>query len=251
MILPRGTEILYKEQWSKLDDSVVSNIKPHYSISTYGRIYNENTNTFLPQNIFYRKDKYITISLALLDNTHIYRQIHRLVLMSFCPIPNQELYDANHLDGVKYHNWIWNLEWSTHKNNIKHALENNLFKLGSDRENTVYDENLIHYICKLISDGLSCKEVNNIIGKDVTKLYHNIKNGHCWTHISKQYDFSNAFSRCVFNKDEVEYIIKRKKEDNSLSNRKIAIELGYDTSRKEFQYKVQAIKRILIKNNLL
>ena len=166
MILPRGNEIFCEEIWKDISTDVVKNIANYYSISTYGRIYNKKTKTYLPQNIFYWKDKYITISLALQDGTHVFRQMHRLVLETFNPIENSSLYDVNHKDGVKYHNCIWNLEWSTHKDNMDHAWENNLFKFGKDRANTVYDDEFIIQICEYIQDGLSPRSEERRVGKE-------------------------------------------------------------------------------------
>ena len=80
--------------------------------------------------------------------------------MVFNPIENSGDYDVNHKDGIKYHNWEWNLEWSTHLENMRHAVDNNLFKHGSERGNSVYDEDLVREICKYISEGLSPKQVN-------------------------------------------------------------------------------------------
>ncbi len=50
--------------------------------------------------------------------------IHRLVMMSFCPIPNPEEMQVNHKDLNKANNHIDNLEWCTQLENMKHAVEN-------------------------------------------------------------------------------------------------------------------------------
>lgn len=251
MILPRGIEILEPENWAPVTELIVPNIVPIYTISTYGRIYNARTNTYLPQNIFYRKNKYITVSLALNDGSHVFKQIHRLELEVFNPIDSSNNYDANHKDGVKYHNWIWNLEWATHKENMNHAWDNNLFKFGSERANTVYDEQLIHTICQMIANGLSYKQVEKSLGFECEKLYHNIKNGHCWTHISQHYDFSNAFKRSVFTDEQKDIIIKMKIENPNINPIDIVLALGYEKGPKSFYDKVAAAKRVLVKHKLL
>ena len=205
----------------------------------------------MPQNIFYRKDKYITVSLALADGSHIYKQIHRLELETFNPIDNSNEYDVNHKDGIKYHNWIWNLEWSTHKDNMNHAWNNNLFKFGSERSNTVYDEQLIRRICQMISDGFSYKMVKKSLGFECEQLYYNIKSGHCWSHISRNYDFSNAFNRSVFTNDQKDIIVDMKKKNPDINPIDIVLALGYEKGKKSFYDKVAAAKRVLSKHNLL
>ena len=250
MLLPRGIEIVAPENWAPITELIVPNIAPIYTISTYGRVYNARTNTYLPQNIFYRKDKYITISLALNDGSHVFRQIHRLELETFNPIDNSNEYDVNHKDGIKYHNWIWNLEWVTHKENMNHAWDNNLFKFGSERSNTVYDEKLIHSICKMIADGLSCKEVEKSLGFKCDKLYHNIKNGHCWSHISQYYDFSNAYKGSTFTDEQKDIILDMKSKNPDMKPSAIVLALGYKKDEKSFNSKVVAIRRLLSKHNL-
>lgn len=146
------------ESWIRIPQELFPNIIPRYLISTFGRIYNEETNTIIPQNKMYDKDKYITVSLSTIVGRHQYFQIHRLMMMIFNPIFNCELYDVNHKDGIKYHNWLWNLEWTTRSENIQHALNNGLFNLGETRDNAKLTNNQVRLICEKISEGKSPKQ---------------------------------------------------------------------------------------------
>lgn len=51
-------------------------------------------------------------------------KVHRLVLQTF--IGPSEGREVNHINGVKDDNRLENLQWVTHRDNIKHAVESGL-----------------------------------------------------------------------------------------------------------------------------
>ncbi len=190
---------------------VVPNVCPIYTISNLGKIFNTETNHYLPQNQDYHKNKYITIRLKLLDGSHIYAQHHRIILMTFNYIQGCESLDVNHKDGIKYHNWLSNLEWMTRSENIQHALQNNLFNVGETRNNSILSNSDVEKICKLISQGKTNKEIidiMNIHNCNLSSIIQNIKNGHSWTHISNKYDLSNMWNKNKFTNDQIHLICK-------------------------------------------
>lgn len=190
MILPTEIDCIYNEFWIPLSEKVIPNIEDIYLISNYGRLYNKETGNYLPKNMYYDKDKYITIRLRLKDQSHICKQIHRLVLQSFIPINNSEIFDVNHKDGVKYHNWVWNLEWTTHDENMKHASKNKLFHYCEEHQNSKLSNDEVIKICELIKEGKTPGEISNIINRpdcNIRKIVTNIKGGHSWLDISRKY----------------------------------------------------------------
>ena len=96
----------------------------NYLITKDGDIYS---------NIFYRKlkcssDKNGYLKIRLVNKSGRKSMfLHRLLAIQFIPNPLNKPF-INHIDGNKSNNKLNNLEWCTHKENMKHAWDNNLYK---------------------------------------------------------------------------------------------------------------------------
>ena len=138
----------------------------------------------------------MVVSLPMKDTRDYKRiRVHRLMMFIFCYFPGCEELVVNHKDGVKDHNWLWNLEWTTHKENAEHAWEMGLCTphpcIGEDNGHAKLNNNLVMEICEKISKG----ETATSIAKqyDISRsVVTGIKNRTIWRHISCSYDFSNA-----------------------------------------------------------
>jgi hypothetical protein len=113
------------EIWGKIPNY------PNYSVSTCGRIRNDNSGIFLRLNLT-KKGYYHT---TLYDSNSKSRtfKVHRIV--ASVHIPNTlNKPQINHIDGNKINNNISNLEWCTHSENQIHAYKNklNVPKRGSE-----------------------------------------------------------------------------------------------------------------------
>ena len=89
-----------------------------YTIDIFGNVINTKNGKEVPQ----QKNKfgYMNVSLTKCKKQKQHR-VHRLIAKAFIPNPlNKE--QVNHIDGIKDHNVVWNLEWSTPKENINHAI---------------------------------------------------------------------------------------------------------------------------------
>lgn len=116
-------EELKKETWKKLP------LNENYRVSTLGRIMNKNQEI---RKLIPNREGYVRISIPNKTKdsdgtTHskIYA-VHRLVLITFNPTDNYQNMEVNHKNGCKSDNRLINLEWSTKRENMKHAHESGL-----------------------------------------------------------------------------------------------------------------------------
>lgn len=124
---------------------------------------------------------YVSVGLHF-NNKQKTIKIHRLVALHF--IPNTENKpEVNHKYpclGKDFNEW-WNLEWCTSKENIKHAIKNNLiiFKKGEKSSYVKLKENEVLEIRNSI---LSPTKLSKIYNISRTTIY-DIKLNKTWNHI--------------------------------------------------------------------
>lgn len=95
----------------------ILNFEKEYAITSCGKIYSYKTNKFLAKTI--DKDGYERITLVKNGISHNF-MVHRLVAQAYIPNP-QNLSDVNHIDKIRNHNYISNLEWLSHEDNLKYS----------------------------------------------------------------------------------------------------------------------------------
>ena len=108
----------------KLITNCKYSLKFDYYVTDDGRIWSDKTKHFLSEQL--DKNGYIKVQMRSTDNKSHRYSVHRLVLENFNPVPNMDKLQVNHKDGNKRNNSLSNLEWVTCKQNIEHAIENNL-----------------------------------------------------------------------------------------------------------------------------
>ena len=183
-----------EERWVPLK---YKNIKPMYEISTYGEIRNKNTGKILSKT----KNEKGYCMIGLMTDTQPVKQktfkVHILVASTFIikpEISNLEKLTVNHKNGDKEDNSIYNLEWLTFSENIRHSYKEglNIPRRGILNGCALYNDNLIRFICKSIAN----KHKSNDIIKNVKNKYNieinkhtvsDIKRKKRWKHISDEY----------------------------------------------------------------
>jgi hypothetical protein len=86
-----------------------------------------------------RTTGYLSVTIAVAKGKRKDFLIHRLVAEYFIPNP-ENLPVTNHKDGNKGNNCVNNLEWTTYKENTRHAFETGLMGKGNEHPRSVLTE---------------------------------------------------------------------------------------------------------------
>ena len=176
----RSTEDLPHEIWRDICD-----YEKLYQISIYGR-----AKSFYNEKIRILSDVldgpgYVMWRLYKNGEPKMFKG-HIATARTFIPNP-QNKPQINHFDGDKINNCVWNLEWVTGKENVRHAFRTGLEKpkLGCDSPNTdltLEDVIEIRETCVLGSKKFGAKALAKKFGITDTAIL-NIVHGRTYTEI--------------------------------------------------------------------
>ena len=145
----------------------------NYLISNLGRVKTKQGR--------YKKINYGTCKYGYLDlwkdNKPKKCRVHRLVAEAFIQNPDNKE-QVNHIDGNKSNNRVDNLEWVTPKENIKHAIDNDLssIKFGSKNLSAKLTEDDVRYIRTVAKKTKTVKELAEQFNVSTTNIYNIINN---------------------------------------------------------------------------
>lgn len=132
----------------------------NYLVSDRGRVFSFRSKRFLKLETF----KGYKRVMVYKDREKKRFRIHRLVAMVFLEDrSNEPGIVINHKNGIKGDNRVENLEWVTQRENIAHAMENNLL---NSREAGVSKLNYptAQYIRQALKDGMSVNRLAALYG---------------------------------------------------------------------------------------
>lgn len=135
---------------------------------------------------------------------------------------NHKFLIANHLNGNKLCNNLWNLEWTTAKGNTEHAIRTGLFHIqdisGEKNPMAIITENDAIVIAKMLLDGKSIKDIHIQTGIS-SHIIQSIKSGCSWHNIYSKYGLANLDYNAhnqVFTNTQIHKMCKYF-QDNSIS----------------------------------
>ena len=183
---------------------IIDGRETDYIISDKGNIKNKITGKTLKQST--NANGYKFVGLYVSTGNVKFKRVHILVAEAFIPNPENKP-TVNHKDGNKFNNCYENLEWATHREQNIHAYKIGLMKprKGLDSHYTKIDEETVHNICRLLSQGKSLVNISKELNVSYSIVKH-ILLKHSWVDISSLYDID----------------INKIEKGNSSSNTKLA-----------------------------
>lgn len=192
-----------------------------YLISNRGNIYDLVKNEYVYQRIS-ENNGYVYISLR----PGQYLLLHRVMADNFVYSKRYDQNQVNHMNGIKVCNTDVNLEWSTPKENTRHAFATGLAinNIGERSHLARLTDAQVEQICQLLSEGKRYREILDIIGIENNDnnrdMIGNIYRRIAWTQISKKYTFPEYDDRFRANSRETIETICRCIE-NGMDNKEV------------------------------
>lgn len=169
-------------------------LKYPYCVTDTGEIFTSVYQRFLSKTL--DKDGYEKVCLVSTDNKRHRYSVHRLVLENFAPVDGMANLQVNHIDGDKTNNCLANLEWCTCKDNIAHAMVNNLrhSQIGEKNNGSkVSEQDVLKMIDLYLHEGMNGVEISRLYGLS-DDFFGTIKRKINWTHLTVDIDFNRRFN---------------------------------------------------------
>jgi hypothetical protein len=163
------------EQWKDIPD-----YDGRYKASTLGRIKSDMPHNGTLERIL-RQTKtrkgYLGCGLYK-DKKRTSFQVHRIIACTYHPNP-LNLPEVNHKKGIKTDNRPCAIEWSTHEDNISHAVEKSLIQKGEICHSAKLTEKEVLEIRNSNLRAYQLAELYNISRQNISSILKRVT----WTHI--------------------------------------------------------------------
>jgi len=150
----------------------------NYEIDEEGRVYSKVTGI---EKKRYKVKGYYLVTLFDKGKKQS-KLVHRIVAESFIPNPKNKRC-VNHKDSNKLNNNLSNLEWMTHKENTRHAIESGTMKIsGINNPKAKLTEFQVRQIRKKIKNKIPYSKIMNEYGVSKSTIV-SIGSGRSWKHL--------------------------------------------------------------------
>lgn len=141
----------------------------NYEISDYGHVRRKDDHTAIQWG--YTEDGYRNVKLVNDDGIRKTLLVNRLVGETFCIVRATNQTEVDHMYGNKDDNYFMHLRWVTPSENQKYSYQLGLRKPANLKHDL---DTEIALVCKLISEGLTNKEILNTVNFEIRE--ENIQN---------------------------------------------------------------------------
>lgn len=157
-----------------------------------------------------KNNLYYTVSLHKNGKTKR-RRVHRLVAQTYIPNPKNKP-EINHIDGNKFNNNVYNLEWNTRLENIEHAIRTGLYLYNPKYKNGDVWETKGGRWCTKENDKIKALSVLEYGKYNIEKKKRKRQEGDVWKRPSgRWYTKENGLTIQIFSKDYGKYNIEKYK----------------------------------------
>lgn len=219
------------ECYTEISNVAIPNIAPGQYINGKGIIYNSASKRFIHPSL--NDGKYMYTHVYLNDGSKLQIGVHRLLMLVFFHIPGCENLQVNHKDLNKQNNSLSNLEWTTPKENIDHALRNGVLPYGESHGMSKLTEDQVNKICSKLSKGLYrgiFSELAKEFNVDINTIY-DISKGRSWTRVSKNYDINYDEKLFLETPDEIIDSISRELSKNRYRGQLVELANKYGVNK--------------------
>lgn len=146
---------LENEEWRKINYHLGRKVCNWYEVSNLGRVrsvahietgirlgkqYSRKLPTLLLAAKVDEYRKYKQLTLQCEDGSNVSADVHKLVANAFLDKPdNINKCEPDHINGDKLDNRACNLEWVTHKENMRRCWENNLHPIVGNKRSYIFE----------------------------------------------------------------------------------------------------------------
>lgn len=218
----------------------------NYMASNYGLIFDIKNNRLLSQFKYRDENKtkyYYRVNIIDDYGKKHCARVNRLVLMAFKPLENYIGMESNHKDLNTENNCLYNLEWTTHLENVQHYCRS----INSD---IIYTDDIVNNICIGLCDGRSYNDIIintlHLEPTDQLRTYIGaIRAGKIRKDISSNYEFPNKKrNNSMFSDDQIHYICKCILNGDSSNDILIKLGINFPKGSKERLNALEILRRI-------